>query len=111
MLLLTACVHSESALPVAGSGDLTLAGGTVVGQGRVDLGFEDGKIGEAGGEVVDVSGRWIVPAFLDSHVHLAYRPEAEALVAGGIAGAVDLAAPWTSSPRTSPRSGCCARAR
>jgi len=40
-----------------------------------------------------VAGRWIVPAFIDSHVHLAYLPEGEALADNGIAGAVDMAAP------------------
>lgn len=46
-----------------------------------------------GTETVDLSGRWLAPAFIDSHVHLAYLPEAEALLRGGVVGAVDLAAP------------------
>lgn len=67
-----------------------------MGQGPADLSVEDGRItmigsiGEAG-EEVDVRGRWLVPAFIDSHVHLAYRPAD--LSAGGIAAAVDLASP------------------
>lgn len=47
----------------------------------------------AGTETVDLSGRWLAPAFIDSHVHLAYLPEAAALLRGGVVGAVDLAAP------------------
>lgn len=42
---------------------------------------------------ISVAGRWIVPAFIDSHVHLAYLPVADALADGGVAGAVDLASP------------------
>jgi imidazolonepropionase-like amidohydrolase len=44
-------------------------------------------------ERIDVSGRFLAPAFVDSHVHLAYLPEAAAMADGGIAAAVDLAAP------------------
>ena len=39
------------------------------------------------------TGRYIAPAFIDSHVHLAYRFSAPELARGGIAAAVDLAAP------------------
>ena len=49
--------------------------------------------GAGGASVIDVSGRWIVPAFIDSHVHLAYYAVAEDLVRAGVVGAVDLAAP------------------
>lgn len=42
---------------------------------------------------IDHSDRWLAPAFLDSHVHLAYLPEAEAMLDGGVVAAVDLAAP------------------
>lgn len=44
---------------------------------------------------LDYEGTWIVPAFIDSHVHLAYFPVAQELLDGGIAAAVDLAAPIT----------------
>ena len=44
-------------------------------------------------EVIDLTGRWLAPAFIDSHVHLAYLPEAAAMLDGGVVGAVDLAAP------------------
>ncbi len=83
-----------------GGGGLLLVGGAVVGRGIADVRIVDGKISEvgtltpaAGEQVVDMTGRWLAPAFIDSHVHLLYLPMAEELAAGGVAGAVDLAAP------------------
>lgn len=46
--------------------------------------------------VVDLGGRFVVPAFIDSHVHLSYYSVADALPRGGIVGAVDFAAPVAS---------------
>ena len=102
LLLLVACAPhlsgglDSTSLPVLPS-SYVLRGGTVVGVGLADVEIADGKIvavGDiVGGETVDVTGKWIVPGFIDSHVHLAYLPEGEALAAGGIVGAVDLAAP------------------
>lgn len=79
-------------------GHYVLAGGTVAGTGRADVEIRDGRIVSVGavGEGVrrvDVSGKFLAPAFVDGHVHLAYRPRAEELVAGGVAAVVDLAAP------------------
>lgn len=106
MLLLASCAPRPCApeAPADSSADssapaehFVLRGGVVVGLGPADVEVADGRIvavGVTGGaEIVDVSGRWLVPAFIDSHVHLAYFPEGEALAAGGVAGAVDLAAP------------------
>ena len=67
----------------------------------VDLLIEDGRVeavvpagaAPAGDQAVEADGRVVVPAFIDSHVHLVYLPEAEAMADGGIAAAVDLAAP------------------
>ena len=75
-----------------------VTGGTVVGHGRADVEVADGRIVGLGtvaptGERIDVSGRFLAPAFVDSHVHLAYLPEAAAMANGGIAAAIDLAAP------------------
>lgn len=77
-----------------------LQGGIVVGQGTADLRFRGGRIVEIGpdlelgdDEPIDVRGRFLVPAFIDSHVHLAYRAEGEAMADGGVAGVVDLASP------------------
>jgi imidazolonepropionase-like amidohydrolase len=47
----------------------------------------------ASSPVVDLTGYIVVPAFIDSHVHLAYYAVADALPAGGVVGAVDFAAP------------------
>lgn len=75
-----------------------MVGGTVVGVGLADVTIRDGKIeavGEAATEVehVDATGRFLVPAFIDAHVHLTYYPVAEQLLNHGIVAAVDLAAP------------------
>jgi imidazolonepropionase-like amidohydrolase len=66
--------------------------------GAVSLGV-DGERFVAIGDIdesarrVDLSGRFVVPAFIDSHVHLAYYAVAPELPAGGVAGVVDFAAP------------------
>lgn len=79
-----------------------LRGAEVVGLGRADVEVNAGTIVAVGldeapddpaVEIVDVTGRFLMPAFIDSHVHLAYLPEGEALADGGVAAAVDLAAP------------------
>jgi imidazolonepropionase-like amidohydrolase len=75
-----------------------LAGGTVVGTGLADVEIAGGRIvaiGDTSPDAtrVDVSGHWLVPAVIDSHVHLAYLPDAEGMADGGVAAAVDLAAP------------------
>lgn len=76
-----------------------LAGGTVLGRGPADVEVMDGKIVAVGSEAapgvarIDVTGRFLAPSFIDSHVHLAYLPRAADLARGGIAAAVDLAAP------------------
>ncbi len=52
--------------------------------------------------VVDLTGYFVVPAFIDSHVHLAYYAVADTLPAGGIVGAVDFAAPIGELEKTFP---------
>ncbi|MFT7623946.1 MAG: imidazolonepropionase-like amidohydrolase [Myxococcota bacterium] len=47
----------------------------------------------SGAHVIDVRGQWIAPAFIDSHVHLVYRPDARGMLEGGVAAVVDQAAP------------------
>jgi imidazolonepropionase-like amidohydrolase len=73
-----------------------------VGHGPADVHVKDGHIVgvapadtpvEGSAEIVDVNGKYLAPAFIDSHVHLSYLPKAAALADGGIAGAVDHAAP------------------
>jgi imidazolonepropionase-like amidohydrolase len=61
--------------------------------GRIAAVGKAGALSPGGAPVVDVHGRFLAPAFIDSHVHLAYFPVGRALAAHGVAGAVDLAAP------------------
>ncbi|MFT5681017.1 MAG: imidazolonepropionase-like amidohydrolase [Myxococcota bacterium] len=83
---------------------IVLRNATLAGEGPMsgtvaDVRFEDGIITEIGAvsldgaEVVDLKGRWLSPAFIDSHVHLAYREDGPGMLDGGVAVAVDLAAP------------------
>lgn len=89
-------------VPLGPALPFVLRGGTVLGPGGAavaDVEVRAGRIvrvGEgdsAAARVIDVTGRWIVPAFIDSHVHLAYLPEGGAMADNGVAGAVDMAAP------------------
>lgn len=66
----------------------------------LEVRLEDGRIAavgptveRAGAKVVEAGGRTLLPGLIDSHVHIAYLPEAAALRAGGIAAVVDLASP------------------
>jgi len=77
--------------------------GNVFGVGQKNLSIENGVVvavgvpDDAGERVVNVSGRFIVPGFIDSHVHLAYYPEGAAeLASNGIVAVLDLAAPLES---------------
>lgn len=75
-----------------------LRGATLLGVGRVDLEVRDGIVAAIGAVApelpeVDLAGRWIVPAAIDSHVHLSYLPGGRRLLASGVAAVVDLAAP------------------
>jgi imidazolonepropionase-like amidohydrolase len=93
-LLMLACAV-EGSVPEPATGLLT--GLEVVGVGRVDLRVQDGTIVEVGqglqGAGEDLDGAWVVPAWIDSHVHLAYLDAAVELAEAGIVAAVDLAAP------------------
>ena len=44
-------------------------------------------------QVSDQGNRWIIPAFIDSHVHFAYLPKSKEMLEGGVCAAVDLASP------------------
>lgn len=64
----------------------------------LELHVDDGRLVHVGAPTgrplnVDLRGATVLPAFVDSHVHLTYRPEARALAAAGVLAAVDLAAP------------------
>lgn len=83
----------------AGAADpFVLVGARLPGGEVADVEVRDGRIARVGGgadapERIDVAGRWLAPAFVDSHVHLTYLPVHAALADAGVALAVDLAAP------------------
>jgi len=86
--------------PTAIENHFLLTGGFVVGRGLADVEVRDGRIQAIGpgasaalaaqAKRIDVTGRFLAPAFIDSHVHLSYLPRAADLAAGGIAAAVGL---------------------
>ena len=92
----------ETATPPGG--DVVLRRAMLPGsRSPVDVLVTDGRIGVVGAvpddvdaAVVDLTGRWIAPAFIDSHVHVAYLPRGAELRAGGVAAGVDLAMPLES---------------
>ncbi|MFT7461286.1 MAG: imidazolonepropionase-like amidohydrolase [Planctomycetota bacterium] len=67
------------------------AGVVIIRDGRIEA-ITD-KVPSLDLEVIDFKGRYIVPAFIDSHVHLAIGFTVTQLAQGGIAAAVDLSAP------------------
>ena len=79
---------------------LALTGAEIIGYGPVVITIRKGKIEaiskDSAGEntdVIDLQGRYIVPGFIDSHVHLAIGYTPGQLTRGGIVAVVDLAAP------------------
>lgn len=93
------------AAPVGG--EVVVVGARAPGGAPLELHVKDGRFAAAGPSVprpagvpvLDVGGRFVSPAFVDSHVHLAYLPRAGAMVDGGVAAVVDLAAPLDRPPR------------
>ena len=83
-------LHGVAAASADNERSFVLVGGVVDGHGRVALTVHDGAIAAIGAEaadpalpVHDITGRFVVPGFIDSHVHLAYRFSAPELVQGG----------------------------
>jgi|GEM_PF-595183 len=81
--------------------DLALTGGTVVGEGVRTVLITGTTITAVlppeapfeASSTVDVAGKWLVPSFIDSHVHILYRPGPTSLARGGLGAVVDHAAP------------------
>ncbi len=79
-----------------------LKGGNVFGVGKQNLRVDAGRVTAIGvsvsasDRIVDVTGRYIVPGFIDSHVHLAYDPVGNDLLTSGIVAVLDLAAPLSA---------------
>ncbi|MGB1274302.1 MAG: amidohydrolase family protein [Nannocystaceae bacterium] len=92
---------TESSETGEGGSGMVFKGGSVPELGQVDIAVDKGVITQVGPDlptpsgtiVVDVSGHYLVPSFIDSHVHLAYLPSSATLGRRGIAAAIDLAAP------------------
>ena len=100
LLIALSVLAMPSALWAEEATTFALVGGHIVGHGKATLIVRDGQIEQITSDapsstlrVVNATGHYIVPAFIDSHVHLAYRFSAAELARGGIAAAVDLAAP------------------
>lgn len=80
-------------------GPIVLDNARLPGGERVSLEIRDRRFAAVGDvppselRRVDVSGAFVVPAFIDSHVHFSFWPVGEEHADGGIAAAVDLAAP------------------
>jgi len=92
--------RSDATSPPVPEAGVVLRGAEVIGVGSADVwirGHEIVAVGLAlsapGAAEHDVTGRFIVPAFIDSHVHLAYLPIGPMLARGGVGAAVDLASP------------------
>ena len=92
---------AASATPASASA-FVLKGGSIFGVGKQNLLIDKGHVlavgvaGNAAQRVVNVGGRYIVPGFIDCHVHLAYYPVGAELLAGGIVAVLDLAAPLSA---------------
>jgi imidazolonepropionase-like amidohydrolase len=95
MMVSAGCAPQQR--PDAGaSSALSIVGARAPGGATLELAIRDGVLHEGpvvGGRVLDMQGAFIVPAVVDSHVHLAFRGADERLVKAGVGAAVDLAAP------------------
>ena len=105
LVMMLGCLTAGPAQPpstiapsIPSAGPFTLTGLTMPGGGPTRISVADGRITAVGadlsnGALVDATGLFVSPAFVDSHVHLAFRPQAPEMAAGGVAAAIDLAAP------------------
>ncbi|MCP4867282.1 MAG: amidohydrolase family protein [Proteobacteria bacterium] len=104
VLITAACAMGAAVVPeevVPHFGRLIVRGALLAGAGSpVDVEVLDGwivavgpSIDPKGAEVVDATGQWIAPAFIDSHVHMEYYPMVSEMAGGGGAAVVDHAAP------------------
>lgn len=102
---LSACAETPQVVPSTPV-DQVLSGARLLGTGDPALEGQVGVIGvidgrvevvaleaELTGEPIDLAGRWLVPGWIDSHVHLRYWDVAAELLSSGVVAAVDLAAP------------------
>ena len=81
--------------------ELTLSNVTILGSGSfagqmVDIVIQGAYIAEINASEpaeLNQENRWMIPAFIDSHVHFAYLPKSKEMLDGGICAAVDLSSP------------------
>jgi imidazolonepropionase-like amidohydrolase len=91
---------------VACAEDVHLVNGRAPGGASVDLWLRDGRLVEPLAGPVrekDLRGAWVVPAVIDSHVHLSYLPVGPELADHGVVAAVDLASPESAVAASIPR--------
>jgi imidazolonepropionase-like amidohydrolase len=71
-----ACVALSNAMVIDGTGAAPVAAQTVVVErGRITAIFRTGSHAlPATAQVIDLTGRWLLPGFIDSHVHVATDP-------------------------------------
>ena len=79
-------------------GHFVFRGGRLPGGRAADVEVRSGKIVAVGtiesdAPDVDIAGKTLAPAFIDSHVHLAYLPASAEHLRGGVAAVVDLGSP------------------
>jgi len=94
-LCVAACIALSNAAVIDGTGAAPVAGRTVViEQGRIAAVFATGSRAlPARAQVIDLTGRWLLPGFIDSHVHVATDPtgsdaNAPELLRGALLGGV-----------------------
>jgi imidazolonepropionase-like amidohydrolase len=81
--------------------DVTFTNATLPGGQAVNLMIRAGRFASvggaaSGGDAVDLGGSFVVPAFIDCHVHLSYLAVSTTLARSGVAAVVDLGAPLAS---------------
>tara|TARA_Y100000588_G_scaffold90823_1_gene97874 strand:- start:1368 stop:2468 length:1101 start_codon:yes stop_codon:yes gene_type:complete len=94
--------NTNASVTEESSRGFAIVGAHITGIGKATLIVRNGRIAAIDSDtpdktmrVVSATGLFIAPTFIDSHVHLAYAYSANELARGGIAGAVDLAAPMS----------------
>ncbi|MGC4088094.1 MAG: amidohydrolase family protein [Polyangiaceae bacterium] len=102
LLSLGGCHREQASKSDASApGDGYLVRAKALGGAPLEFGVLGGRVVAAAelprqSPVMELGQRFVVPAFIDSHVHLSYYPIAESLPASGIVAAVDFAAPLAS---------------
>lgn len=101
LLFLALACEAASPLEAPPADGMRLDGARIAGAEVASVTLRGDRIaavgeGEEAGVAYDLTGRWLAPAFIDAHVHLAYYPAGDDLARGGVAGAVDWAAPLKS---------------